>query len=414
MKFYMCIILMSSMLSSHAELRLQIQRADKKAAKTAIALVVTQQQEVLQQVAQRIQKDFEKSGQCSVTMHYAALPQKKHDIENYYAVGYQFVLFLDLTDGGNSITGRLYDALDSMMLEGKKWQRREPLIAWADKIARDMWYRLMNNNGSFGSQIAYVKRTKNQRGQQVTQLCIRKWDDAQERVLLSNTSILVAPAWKCDGELIFCSQFTRRNVRLIAVDLSGASWVALDRDGTTVGATSALGSSDVVYCHSGEIWKCSYEPKRKRSLHTLLVRDNGMCASPLLLATGGIIYCAGGKIKQWDPHSGTSTVLTEQGYCAGPTYHAPTHRVAFSKKIDKTMQLCVLDIKTGHLTPLTFDDGDKIDSSWSPCGSYLAYCFTKGKVSEIRVLNCITGVQTRISPEKEFCSCPAWSPLIDS
>lgn len=394
------------------ELHVQVARKDQTAAQTQIALVMTSKDDLLHEIAQVVRNDLAYSGQCSVVLQDAPLPTTKQELETYYAAGYQFVIFLSLSDDRTTITGRLYDALDTSMMQGKKWQRRNTIALWAHKIAQDIWEQLLGNSGSFLSKIAYVKKTKGKLGKPATQLCIRSWDGKDEAVVLQSNSILVAPSWKCDGELIFCSQFTNRNVRLIATDLQGASWVVLSRDGTTAGASSAVGCSDVIYCHSGEIWKCSYHASTKKSKHTLITREGNMCACPTLLASGDIIYCAGGRIKRWHTKEGISSNITEQGYCTGPAYHAPTQRVVFSQKIGKTMQLSLVDVRTGVVQQLTSGEGDKIDPSWSPCGAYIAYCLKKGKASEIVVLNAITHTQERISLPGEYCSCPAWSPIL--
>lgn len=394
------------------ELRIQVARKDNVASKTNVALVLTTKHDLLDEIVHVVQRDLAQSGQCIVALQHAPLPHTKQELETYYAAGYQFVVFLGMSDDGATIIGRLYDALDTSMMQGKKWQRREPLSLWAHKISQDLWEQLMGNPGSFASHIVYVKRIKGKTGKQATQLCLTHWDGSNEKVLARSGSILVAPSWKSDGDVIFCSQFTNRNVRLIATDIAGKSWIVLDRDGTTMGASSLAGCPDVVYCHSGEIWKCSYDPRTKRSTHTLVVRDGTMCASPTLLAGGDIIYCAGGRIKHWRAKEGKSSLITEQGYCVGPAYHGPTNRVVYSQKVGKTMQLCIKDLRTGVTRQVTSGEGDKIDASWSPCGTYLVYCLAQGKISEIFLLNTIASEQRRISAAGDYCSCPAWSPVL--
>jgi Tol biopolymer transport system component len=139
-----------------------------------------------------------------------------------------------------------------------------------------------------------------------------------------------------------------------------------------------------------------------------------MCACPTLLTNGDVIYCAGGKIKQWCAQEGKSKALTEQGYCTGPAYHEETQQVVFSQKVGKRMQLFVLHVRSGKSQQLTFDDGDKIDPSWSPCGTYIVYCLKKDKTSEIVVFNTVTKRHERITASGDYCSCPSWSPVLRS
>lgn len=405
----------SLLAANEPELSVQVMRSnkDKAAIKTRLALVMATRDGLFDEIAHTLKTDLQESGQCEAVLMRGQLPKTKQDLATYQATGYQFVLFLSMSDDHQAITGRLYDVLDGSMLQGKKWNRRESKELWADKIAQDVWFSLMGNYGSFSSKIAYIKKTKGGLGKRITQLCLVDWNGQGETIVVSSPTILVAPSWKHDGEIIFCSQFTDRNVRLMATDLAGKAWVVFDRDGTSMGASSLSGSADVVYCHSGEIWKCSYDMQHKKTKHTLLVRDGNMCACPTLVQGGDLIYCAAGKIKRWHARTGAATSLIDCGYCTGPAYHAPSQRIAYSQKVGKTMQLCIYDLRTKTVRQMTFDAGDKIDPSWSPCGTYLVYCCTKGKTSEIMVLNTLMGTQRLISVPGQSCSCPAWSPLLN-
>lgn len=382
----------------------------RERAKTKILLVLTNVEPLLTQLVTQLKSDLERSGQAVAMVRYGALPNKITEVEALYKEGYPFVVFLALPDQ-QIVEGRLYDALSQTMLQGKKWYKREPLTSWAHKIAQDIWQQLMGDLGSFNTSIAYIKKVKRGGSNWSSSICTMPWGSAEERVIRSGNRIMIAPCWKHDGSVLFFSEFTDRNVRLMATNLTKKAWVVVDGDGTSVGVSCIPQVEEVVYCHSGDIWSYRYDPVKKRGAHTLLIKNQGEGASPTQLKNGDIIYCAHGKICFWSKATGKSQVLTE-GYCTGPTVHEKSGVVVYSKRANRVMQLFAYDLRTKRHTQLTFDVGDKIDPSVSPCGAFVAYCCEKGRTSEIVVLTRATGTMERISKVGDFCSCPAWSPVM--
>jgi Tol biopolymer transport system component len=391
-------------------INVNIAPAAHERAKTKILLVITHDDPVLQKIVGQLKQDLERSGQATVTVRQGVMPLKTTEVETLYKEGFPFVLFLAFNNTAQTVEGRLYDALDRSMLQGKKWHKRDSIVVWSHKIAQDIWSHLMGDPGSFISSIAYIKKMR--RGSHwSTQLCVKPWASSEERVVRSGNKIMIAPCWKHDGKVLFFSEFTNRNVRLMATDLMRKTWVVVDGDGTNVGVSCIPQVDEAVYCHSGDIWSYRFDPIKKRGTHTLLIKDKGGCASPTQLGSGDIIYCAQGKIFLWSKAANKHQALTE-GYCTGPSCHEKMGIIVYSKRVGKHMQLFMYDMRTKRHTPLTSDAGDKIDPAISPCGGFIAYCLERGRMSEIMVLTRATGQVERLSSLGDFCSCPAWSPVL--
>jgi len=398
--------------ASQEALKVDIDTVVDNAQKTNILIILATVTEKFKQLADLIAQDLRHSGQCCIVMRQGKLPTTKKEVEEFYKEGYPFVVFLSYEK--NSIEGRLYDALDIAMMKGKRWQHNET-DGWgvvAHTIAQDIWMELMGCKGSFLTKIAYVKKDKRRYSTQSTSLCLVDWDGKNPQVILSSKKIMVAPCWnkQAVNPVLFFSEFTNKNVRLMATNLQGNRWPVIDTEGTLVGICNGKTNHEVVYGKSGDIWTCSYDVQTKKCCHTLLIRESGMCACPTRLPNGNILYCSRGKLKMRDAITGKSTVLPCSGHCTAPAYHEPSQKVVFSKKINGIMQLCIYDIKKQIERQMTDTIGDKIDPTWSPCGSYIAFCYTQGIRSEICVYNVITGEQYRVSPENESCAYPAWSP----
>ena len=116
-------------------------------------------------------------------------------------------------------------------------------------------------------------------------------------------------------------------------------------------------------------------------------------------------------IAKYNSKDRSTTLLTKEGYCVGPSYCSCTNKLAFSKRINEVMQLCVYDIKRGKETQLAFDLGNKIDCSWSPCGRYIVFCYQRKRTRRIVVIHVAMKQRTYITPAHAICSCPAWSPV---
>lgn len=351
---------------------------------------------------------LERTGQCAVTCRVGELPVHKRDIEQLFNAGFPFVCFVALSQDKQFLNGRLYDASDQAMMQGKRWARRDPLGQWAQKIAQDLWMQVTGQRGSFGSSLAYVKKEKGN-----CSLCIVSWPagvgpGGAERVIRSGKTLMVAPAFKPDGKLLFFSEFTNRNVRLRAADMKGRCWTVIDADGTCVGVSGLPGFDEVIYGRSGDIWRYRYDTSKRRGSHELLIEQGGDCACPNLLSSGNIVYCAQGKVWSWSPLTKQSTVLSKPGYAAGPSVHERSGQIVYSKRCNRIMQLFLYSLKQGTERQLTFDKGDKLDPSFSPCGLLVTYALVVGARSDIMVINTINGVTERIS-SGGYCSCPTWA-----
>lgn len=364
------------------------------------------------QLLSEVKNDLMVSGQCVVSIENGNCPTTRTELKAL-AQQFPFVLFAHMTP--EALEGRLYDVGEGTMLCGKKWQARASSHQWAHKIAQDLWNDLLGNRGSFLSRIAYVKREKKVGSKWVSNLWVTDWLGQDPVAVTHGRRMVVAPCWSKQqgGMILFYSEFTRRNVRLLATDVMGKIWPVIDSDGTNYGVSCRNDGQEVVYCHSGQIWKSFYDSAQKRSKHTLLIEDGGTCASPSLMATGDVLYCSGGKLKIWRAAAAQIVDVGCSGFCTGPSWHEGRGQIVYAKRVAGTMQLFILDMKRGTDEQITSGPGDKIDPSWSPCGSFVAYCFDKGKESSIMILHVGTKVTRTISPEGEHCSCPAWSPWIE-
>jgi len=74
------------------------------------------------------------------------------------------------------------------------------------------------------------------------------------------------------------------------------------------------------------------------------------------------------------------------------------------------MQLFMYNTVNKEHTQLTFDESNKDECSWSPCGNYLLFATQRGLKSRIAMLQIHTKETWFVTKPTEICSYPTWSP----
>jgi Tol biopolymer transport system component len=366
---------------------------------------------------ERIKYCCEWSGRFVVSVHILdALPKKKSAIQNLFKDSYDCAFFITYEGEGKPVEWRLYDTAVGEMIQGKKTQ------ATADMLAGQMLYELTNEPQVFLSKIVYRKKDTKRN---VSSLWFTDFNGEHAQKILESRRIVLAPRWCNDTAypaLLF-SEFTPSNVRLMMTDLKGRTAPILDVDGTTVGVSYAPCSDDVAYCHSGDIWLYHHDKKTKKGIHSRIIHEDDICACPILLKNGDIIYCSRGTIKRYTSATQQNSLLIGNGYCVAPAYSDVSGKVAYSKKVNGQMQLFVFDVAAGTHTQMTHASSssssvdyrsDKTDSFWAPDGIHLVFCWERREQSRIAILNTLTKKYSFITDEKEHCSYPSWSPVFDA
>lgn len=344
-----------------------------------------------------------------------SLPKRKSGIQKLFKEAYDCAFFITYNGPEKPLEWRLYDTAVATMIKGKKMQ------ASANVIATEFLYELTNEPQVFRSKIVYRKKEAKK---DKSSLWVTDFDGSHPKMILQSRRILVAPRWCNDSAypaLLF-SEFTPSNVRLMMTDMQGRTAPVVDVDGTTVGVSYAPNCDDVAYCHSGDIWHYHHDKASKRGIHKKIIHEADVCACPILLKDGNIIYCSRGAIKLYNAQTQEQSVIIGQGYCVAPAYSDVNNKIAYSKRVDGQMQLFVYDWSNGIHTQVTFSSpkisssdyrSNKLDPCWAPDGIHLVFCWERKDQSRIAILNTLTKEYTFITDENEHCSYPAWSKNFD-
>ena len=370
----------------------------------------------LADVAERVKADLAFSEQFEVTVQkHAAVPSK----EEMKQVGAPLALFI--AEAGGALNWWLYDTLGPTMIKARRSAKRSSSWRWwAHNLADAVWPVLTGKESSFSSKIAYCKDTKQARSvRRTTCLCVADFDGTNERSVVDLPTVNVAPRWNRDSTtpLLFYSEYTRGNVRLMAVDADGARRKISNFDGINMLPSFSCDGAKVVYCASRDDATCQLYLCENNKLEKL-THNSGTNISPALDTDGStLFYCSdtdlqAPQIYRMSLADRTCQRLTNGGSHGSLSFSAKRGLLAYTKRVNGIMQLFTFDPKTNAHTQLTFDQTNKHECSWSPCGNKLVFAIMRGSSGRLACLDLATKSQRYLTAQGVSAGYPSWSALL--
>ncbi len=375
-------------------------------------------------VASFIKKDLMFTRQFEVTVKAFASNPSKKELAQLAQEGIPLAVFLSSTHNG--FDWRVYDTSLAKMVVGKKYKKGddEPRI-WAHGIADALWPIFTGQHGFFSTRIAYT-RVMNEKKRH-KHVYVADYDGSHAQKLVDTPTINVAPRWNNDHKrpLIFYSDFTNTNVRMMATDLNKHRTVASNFDGVNMIPAFSRDGKKLVYCLSRgdgtcQLYYCTRDAETKKSIFKKITHNEGNNVSPSLTDDGNtVFFCSDFESKNpqlyaYDIERDILQRLTRDGYCTSPRYSAQANKVAYSKMVNGVQQIFVYDLAVQTHTQLTSDAGDKEECSWSPCGTRILYCVQEeGKTSRIAMMSVLFKDIHYLTDVAQDCTYPDWSPIYD-
>ena len=362
-----------------------------------------------------LKKAFEFKDQCAVSVDFLPTIMSKQEALAYRKLGYSYILFIE--PNSDHFAWHLFDIQDGQMKKNKKVAKTElasraSIYALADSV----WQTLTGEPGIFSTKLAYTKEIPAKKGLHYTHIYIADYDGSNEKLLVQTPTINVAPRWNKDVNrpLLFYSENTNSNMRLMAVDMHKKRIVASNFDGLNMLPAFSPDGSSVVYCAtrgsgSCQIYHWSHKKIKK------LTNNEGNNFAPAFSDDGKTIYFSSDfetskpQIYAITMHTGHLTRITHDGYCVSPSYCASRNQLAYAKMVNGVMQLFTYDFITKEHIQLTFDGAQKEECAWSACGNFLLCPVETGKSSRIALFNVNTSEYKYVTDVKDRCTNPALS-----
>ena len=399
----------------------------KKSDKLKIKIIlVGKATKAVREIANIIQKDLEFSGQFQVIREDSTSGiVRTKDITGHFDGECRLGIFLTMMSK-NTLGWRLYDLEYAQMVKGEKYKiKGRDFHGWAHNISDLVWPNLTGEKGFFSTKIAYCKKINCANKSDYKHVYIADYDGSNEKLLVSTPTINVIPRWNNDPKcpLIFYSEHTNKNVRLMVVNLQGKRKVASNFDGLNILSTFSPDGKRFAYCASRGNGLCQiyyYDGELKK----LTSKGNNIC--PTFADNGNTIYFCSDmnsknctRIYKYDLGKRENTnyipeCILNTGFEVSTAFCPVKNRLAYAKMVRGTMQIFVYNPEDKTHKQVTLGAGNKEECSWSPCGNYLVFSVRNGNKSRLAVLNLLTGVMKPITKPADSCYYPNWSPFYDS
>lgn len=410
----------SSMCSDGVDEQISVSVSPEHHEPLAICCVTLGNHDALPELATVISKDIGFSGQFAVKVdNQGAKVFTKKELKGYGDTGAQLIIFLSGQAGKDSFEWRVYDALEGALIKGKKYNSSGDLVrGWGHAIADAIWPELTGSKSSFATKIAYCKKVTTSGKKDRVDVMIADYDGAYPQTVIATPTQHMAPRWNRDKDnpLLFYSEGTHVNIRLMYVSMQGKRKVASNFDGMNMLPSFSGDGSKVVYCTSkghGNSQLYLYEHAQLKKL----THNNGNNLSPSLSSDGKtLFYCSDaltGKPQIYELDLGTniSTQITKGSFNFCPNYHQPSGKLVYTRLVEGQAQLFMYDHATRMHSQLTKDKGNKDECCWSECGSYILFSIQEGSGSRLALMNMHTLQRHYITPAGEECFYPSFSPL---
>jgi len=300
------------------------------------------------------------------------------------------------------------------------------LVYQSHQISDDLLPALTSEKGPILSTLAYCKQVS----PKCKVVCIADYACKKEKIVVGKQSINVAPCWHSQAPILYYSQLTKHNGKLMSVDLKTKKHsVVCAYDGLNMQPTFSKDGQKAVMCLSGGgnselyLYDQLICQKLGRRAFKQLTKNNGNNVCPSMMDNGNVIFCSDfespwPQIYHLDVKNNITTRLTNgHGYCAAPSYCAKNNSIVYSRLMNNTFQLFKINLNESkkHEQQITFNHGNKHEPSWSECGNYIAFTqevpvAKRGKaVPQVAIINCRSGKVRILTDGLEAKSFPAWT-----
>ncbi len=383
-----------------------------------LALVASESAES-QNIAALVKKALEFKGQCAIDVApFASMPKKKEAIA-FAQKGFDYIIFVQ--PHHEHYDWHLFDIAQEDTIKSKKIPKRSVPRATAYALADSISELLTGEPGFFSTKIAYTQEVPLKSGKHYTHIYIADYDGSNAQLLVDTPTISISPRWNNDPKrpLLFYSENTTTNVRMMAMGMDKKRIMASNFEGINMQPTFGPDGTAVVYCATRGGGNCQLYHWAHKTL-TKLTNNDGNNFAPAFSADGATIYFSSDfeskqpQIYAYSVADKQITRISQDGYCVCPAYCAQTQQLAYSRMVNGVMQLFVYDANKKTDTQLTFDAAHKEECAWSPCGTFLLCPVDNGKNTRIALFNTITREYTFVTATKYRCACPSWSPVYNN
>ena len=393
---------------------LAVTHAQQNKKSQLLLAIVGKQTAEASEIAALTKKALEFKGQCQVDIINTPEFIKKKDAVAYKQKGYDYIIFVE--PHHDHIDWHLFDIAQADTIKSKKIAKRAVQRATAYVLADSLNETLTGEPSFFSTKIAYTQEVPLKSGKHYSYIYMADYDGSNPQPLVEYSTISVSPRWNNDPNrpLLFYSENTTTNVRMMAIGMDKKRVMASNFEGINMLPAFSPDGAAVVYCATRGGGNCQLYHWANKQL-SKLTNNAGNNFAPTFSADGKTIYFSSDfetgqpQIYSYSTSDKQITRITKDGYCVSPSYCSARNQLAYAKMVNGVMQLFAYDLNKKVHMQLTFDKAQKEECAWSACGTFLLCPVDNGSTSRIALYNTITQDYTYLTNGKQCCASPAWS-----
>ena len=308
----------------------------------------------------------------------------KVDYRSWRQVGAQWLIkteYAVLKDGkGQTLTFRLYDAVNKRFLLGKRYKAsRDLLRKVVHRFADEVVMQLTGKRGIAETQIAFLNQENGGK-----EIYLIDFDGYNLRRLTNDHTVNLSPAWSPDGNWIIYTSYAARNPDLIMIDTNGGRRQTLHRlPGLNAAPAWSPDMQKIAMVLSRDQNSEIYTLNKDRQLERL-TRHFNIDTSPTWSPDGKKIAFTSDRsgtgapqIYIMDSSKGDRSKVTRisfgSSYNDNPAWSPNGDQIAYTSRVGKKFQIRVYDLNTHKSRVITTGPGSCEQPSWSPDGRFLIY-----------------------------------------
>jgi len=318
----------------------------------------------------------------------------EQDADLYRSVGAAMLVQNEVKLEGDKLVleGRLIDLASRQTIVGKRYRGGYGLARRiAHTFADEIVLFLTSRRGIALTSIAFVSDRDGSK-----EVYLMDYDGHDQRRVTAHKSISMSPAWSGQGDVLaYVSFFGGRGPALYLADLATGRKTplvtegslnaspALSPDGRRVAFARAIGANIEIFVAN-----------RDGSGVHRLTNSGGIDTNPAWSPSGQEIAftssrAGGPQIYVMDAEGANLRRVTFQGdYNDGAAWSPDGTRLAYSTRSERNrFDIAVLDLVTLKAVRLTSGDGSNESPTFSPDGRKIAYSSTRGRDTQIYVLD---------------------------
>jgi TolB protein len=344
----------------------------------------------------------------------------KVDYRSWRQVGAQWIIKTEysvVANGkGQSLTFRLYDAVNKRFLLGKRYRSsRELLRKTIHRFADEVVMQLTGKRGISQTQIAFLMQESAGK-----EIYLIDFDGHNLRQVTNDDTVNLSPAWSPDAKWIMYTSYAAHNPDLIMIDTSGQQRQTVHRlPGLNAAPAWSPDMQSIALVLSRDQNSEVYILNKDRQLERL-TRHFNIDTSPTWSPDGKKIAFTSDRsgtgapqIYIMDSVKGDRSQVTRisfgSGYNDNPAWSPNGDKIAYTSREKRKFQIRIYDLNTHKSQLLTSGFGSSEQPSWSPDGRFIIYRKRENNRYNLFIQKLGSGEARQLTFSGKGHS-PAWSP----